>query len=363
MNQTTFNTTLHAFQNLTSTIIENPPETTTLLARMSTLALGAVGAIAGTLALGCVYQFIATKIDEKRFPAPGTMIDIGGYRLHLHSSGEDGPSVILDAGMGSYSMDWALVQPEVAKFAHVYSFDRAGCGWSDERPNAATTSTSQTIVEELHTLLSKAGVPGPYILVGHSFGGMNARLFASKYPNEVAGIVLVDAGHEDIHVYMPPNPIEKAMESALSRNLILLASYVGLGRLFCNLPSAKKSLQNFPEEVQKVYLVKRVTAKAIKALLAEATDFKESCQQLKQNGGLLGDKPLIVITAAKNLTTESGLSQEFIDKSAKAWKILQQDLVTKSSNGKQIFAENSGHMIPYEQPQIIVDAIREIYRT
>ena len=158
------------------------------------IGFGFVCLVIALLLIGTIYQFISSKIDENAYPPPGKLVDIGGYRLHINCTGEGGPAVILDSGLGGNSLEWTLVQPKLAKFTRVCSYDRAGQGWSDESP---LIRTSQNIVDELHTLLHKAEVPEPYILVGHSSGGINMRLYASYYPNEVAGVVLVDSAHED----------------------------------------------------------------------------------------------------------------------------------------------------------------------
>jgi pimeloyl-ACP methyl ester carboxylesterase len=143
------------------------------------------------LALGALYQAIGTRRDLKRFPPPGRLIDIGGHRLHLLESGpqNNGPTVLLEAGLMSTILSWSNLQRELSKSHHVVSIDRAGLGWSDLGP---MPRTSDRIVNELHLLLQRAGVPPPYILVGHSFGGLTMPLFASRFPNEVAGMVLVD---------------------------------------------------------------------------------------------------------------------------------------------------------------------------
>src|SRR5689334_17904770 len=131
------------------------------------------------------------------FPAPGRLIDLGGWRLHLNCSGQANPSVgavILEAGAGDFSVDWSLVQPLVVPFARVCSYDRAGAGWSDLGPRPRTMRQQ---VWELHALLQKGGEKPPFVIVGHSYGGWLARLFTETYPADVSGVVLVESGAED----------------------------------------------------------------------------------------------------------------------------------------------------------------------
>jgi pimeloyl-ACP methyl ester carboxylesterase len=141
---------------------------------------------------GLVFQKISSAIDARRFPPPGQMVDVGGHRLHICRTGKGSPTVVMDSGFPGTSLSWTFVQPEVAKFTSACSYDRAGLGWSDAGP---MPRTSQQIVEELHALLLNARADGPYVLVGHSFGTFTVRLYASNYPAEVAGMVLVDPVH------------------------------------------------------------------------------------------------------------------------------------------------------------------------
>lgn len=147
-------------------------------------ALGGLVLLAGGAAF-C--QGVAAARDRKKYPAPGRLVDVGGYRLHINCTGvKDGraPAVILEAAAASWSAFWCLVQPEIARITRVCSYDRAGLGWSDPGPSPRT---SQQIADELHRLLTSAAIEPPYILVGHSLGGYHTRLFASRFSEEVAG--------------------------------------------------------------------------------------------------------------------------------------------------------------------------------
>lgn len=297
------------------------------------------------LAGGSVYQLISTKMDDAKFPPPGKMIDVGGYRLHIYCMGEGGPTVILDAGGGNSSFDWDQVQPGIAKCTRVCSFDRAGSGWSDESPNPRT---SKYMVEELHALLKNANTPPPYILVGHSFGGVNARLYASTYPDEVAGVVLVDSSHEDQLQKIPQQPDPLWLK--ILRTFPRFVASTGVIRLLNHIYQAPNDPNN-PYDNQALKLAKRSTTKYIVSTMQEYRQFAESLRELKASGGMLGNKPLIVISARDR------------DESNTAWQSLQKDLVTKSTRGRQIIAENSDHDIPREQPQIIIEAVCEMVKS
>ena len=152
------------------------------------------------LLIGTGYQHWAQRRDLRTHPAPGQLVDVAGHRLHLWCIGEGAPVVVLETGAGGSSLQWNRVQPEVARATRVCAYDRAGLGWSDLGP---TPRTAARIVDELHILLETAGVPGPYVLTGHSGGGLYARLYVSTYPTDVAGMVLVEASHEDQRRRMP----------------------------------------------------------------------------------------------------------------------------------------------------------------
>src|SRR5688500_9896367 len=156
--------------------------------------VGLCSLIVVTAVTGAAYQWLATRRDLAKTPPPGQLVDIGGYRLHLWCTGKGSPAVVLASGAGAFSVDWGLVQPEVARFARVCSYDRAGSAWSDPGPIPRTMKQE---VYELRALLRKARVKAPYVLVGHSYGGLLARLYARQYRREVVGLVLVDSTDSD----------------------------------------------------------------------------------------------------------------------------------------------------------------------
>jgi pimeloyl-ACP methyl ester carboxylesterase len=141
------------------------------------------------VASGVIYQIIGIRRDRKTHPPPGRFVDLGTHRLHLYETGNGSPTVILEAGLMSTVLSWTELQRELCKSLRVVSYDRAGLGWSELGP---MPRTADRIVEELHLALGRAGIPPPYLLVGHSFGGLTMPLFAARFPGEVAGMVLVD---------------------------------------------------------------------------------------------------------------------------------------------------------------------------
>lgn len=300
--------------------------------------------------IGALYQKGSTLRDQYRFRPLGQLIDIGGYKLHVHSTGEGNPTVVLDAGMGGTSLGWASVQPEIAKFTRVCSFDRAGYGWSEE---AASKRTSLHIAEELHTLLHKANIPGPYILVGHSFGGCNALLFANLYTEETAGVVLVDSVHEDMSERLPSPANQGILKKILAApKFQWFQSVVGCKRIRGASPEIKTMMNPLPESAGLQYQAHMNKTSYTNTVLKELECIHESLSQLKKANIQLYDKPLTVITAGKFSSSDE----------RRIWNDLQKDLLLKSNQSKRVIAENSDHMINHHQPQIIVDAVREMIK-
>lgn len=291
-------------------------------------------------------------------PPIGKLVAVNGHRLHIHSIGEGSPTVVFEAGGASWSLDWHRIQMDVERFTATCSYDRAGFGWSDRGPKPRT---SEQIVQELHTALHNAGVKKPYVLVGASFGGHTVRLFAKYHPDEVAGIVLLDARHEAINSRMPPAWRQQETIGKGMYQFLLLASRLGMLNLLGALLGEKAApsiVKQLPPEIRPVYLAVGFQPKYFESNLDELTAGVESDKQLSAAGSL-GAIPLTVIRhGIPDLFTR--MPAEQARQAEQIWQELQIDLSRLSSDSRLLVAERSGHAIQIEQPDIVVEAIRQI---
>lgn len=242
--------------------------------------------------VGAIYQAIATKLGERKYPPSGRLVDIGGYRLHIHCSGTKGtqgdPAVVMDAGIVECSLGWSLVQPKIAEFARVCTYDRAGLGWSDQ---TLTARTSQQIVNELHALLASAEIEPPYVMVGHSFGGLSVRLYASQFPEEVSGMVLVDSAHEDYSI---------GHLIRLCIRLGMFTAFLGIPRLFAGFIVSANPIFAGDSKYPPTYEHIATSTKYLNTVGREYSKVGESWSQARSSQKSLGDRPLVVLLAASD---------------------------------------------------------------
>ena len=304
--------------------------------------------ILASLAAGMTYEWFASNADRRRNPRIGTLFPVNGTKLNLYCSGTGSPVVILESGLGIPGYGWYRVQPEIAKFTRTCWYDRAGYGWSDPY---GTPRDSKTIATELHSLLQAANVPPPYLMVGHSFGGMNVRVFNGLYPNEVSGMVLVDSSQEDQVSRMPPAMRAQQERSLFWFRLMPAALKIGLVRVlrsFHDIPFVPPSVTG-PARATLDYLM--FQPKFFSAIRAEMQVFDSLSAVETRASGKLGSKPLTVLTAGKRDE----------DEFSKAWvEELQPALARLSTRGKRVMVKDSTHMIPFERPGAVVDAVREM---
>ena len=291
------------------------------------------------LVLGFVLQTVAAQRDRPRFPPPGRLVDIGGRRLHLNIMGEgmDGPTVILEAGMVSFSSNWAWVQPEVAKVARVVAVDRAGLGWSDPGPKPRDAGQS---ARELHTALEKLGFSGPYVLAGHSYGGLAIRAFAVLYPDEVAGMVLVDGSHPDqwIRMGVPSRMI------GISNKVSALLARFGAGRVF---KGEYKLLANgLPHPQYEELLALASAPRALSSAGDSLVVWDSVSRPLVNDAGTLSELPLIVLSVTEQPRMGAKLTE------------LQAELPQLSMDSQHITVQGAYHegLIAQEKYACVVTA-------
>jgi pimeloyl-ACP methyl ester carboxylesterase len=275
---------------------------------------------------GILYQALGERQDRVEFPPPGQLVDVGGHRLHIHCQGEGEPVVILLNLSGGLTPYWAWVQPELARQTRVCAYDRAGFGWSDPYARPSGEYAAGT-VQDLHSLLANAGLSGPYVLVGHSLGGIFARMYADEYPQEVAGIVLLDASHPD---QLERSPEMASMNEAFLRQSAVfpLLARVGLFRLYFD-AGGEIDFQGLPPRQHDEIAAFWSTPRYFNMQRAENVAAPGIFQQAQRLGSL-GDLPLAVFTAS-----ETGPFP--------LWPELQAEMAGLSSNSLHRTIEGATH--------------------
>src|SRR5688572_13760274 len=246
------------------------------------ILVGLCGLIVVTAITGATYQWLATRRELAATPPPGRLVDIGRYRLHLWCTGNGTPAVILDTGLGGSTPGWGFVQPDVARFTRVCSYDRAGMGYSDPGPSPRT---ARRIASELAELLARSGIEGPVVLVGASIAGFNVRVFASDHPERTAGLVLVDASHEDQAHEVPP-----------MARFVPLLSTIGVLRLFG--VSFGQRVESLPPSVRQSARATSFRSAGYQAAADEIIHIRESASEVRSSRRRL-TIPVLVVTGGR----------------------------------------------------------------
>ncbi len=295
----------------------------------------------------------------------GRLIDIGGYKLHIDIKGKSSPAVIMIAGSNAFSFDWSLVMPEIAKVTQVCTYDRPALAWSDAGPMPRTFDQD---IYELHTLLQKAGVKPPYILVGHSLGGIIARLFEKKYPDEVKGLVLVDATSEDATLFIN-GKIQRLRTLSQNRaipplktkpdTMTKVPSIKELEEMWKMMgePKTEPPFDKLPAKFQE----QRIWAiRQPKILIADDGNYwaDEFAAMYADSLYSLGNKPVYVLSSGRDAFSKNA------DSAMKAiWleKLEQKEkMANLSSNSKHLITTRSGHEIHLDEPELVIDAIKQV---
>lgn len=334
--------------NATASPISVPAQTTAgrragaLLKRIGLIVL--TGLIVLAVA-GFVYQTAATALDRRAYPAPGQMVDVGGRQMHLYCTGanlDSRPTVILEQGGGGNTLAWFMVQPELAQTTRVCSYDRAGQGWSEPGP---LPRDGAHISSDLHALLAAAGIPGPYVLAGHSYGGIFIRSFASQYPEEVAGLVLLDSAHHDQWTRTPEGQAEYANQSRLYGGGRFLARF-GLLRLGPNPFAATPD--TWPADLRAAWRALASTNQFWDTTAAESAAILDTMAQLRAAPPLPTGLPLAVVTAGTNTHADG------------QWRQYQAELAALSTNSIHVILEGAGHADLWADPRYVPASVEAI---
>ena len=310
------------------------------------------------------------------YAQPGKLVSVNGFRLNLYCMGSGSPTVVFDSGWGDWAPAWSKVQPEVAKWTRACSYDRAGTGFSEPGP---MPRTSVRIAKELHAALHNAGIAGPYILVGSAFGGDNVRTFADLYMDEVAGMVLDDADPNDLEPKAMQEESHRGHAGIPSdlrdcRNLIaghkpLPAQPSGPSQppktcaqqfFFRGLPEAEWS----PELNAKVLEIAQTNVAMYDAYASEMEQTAADETYLQRHHRSFGSRPIRVLTSGNHgvghLEKKPADTPKHVEYE-KETTLAQARWLGLSSNAKQIFARNSSEYIQFDEPETVINAIREVY--
>jgi pimeloyl-ACP methyl ester carboxylesterase len=291
------------------------------------------------LTAGYIYEKVAEWKDKKVHPAPGRIVAVGDHKLHLLYKASVGPTIVIEQGAGEPSRLWWPVQDKIAEFASVCTYDRAGYGWSE--PVAAGRTIAER-AEELHTLLTNAGIPGPYVLVAHSYGGFIVRCFARNHPDQTAGLVLVDTPEEA--AFFRREVLNFYSRLRFMNEAVELVARFGVLRLLSQL---------FPLDHVGFSFVRPTEYSAAGDDLA-SLQLVEPPMGNFAGVGSLGDLPLAVITHGQPFPAPFFILE-------KGWSEGQARLAGLSTNSLLIQANNSNHMIQIDEPGLVVDAVRRVH--
>ncbi len=324
--------------------------------------------IAGCIAAGFVYEAIGAARDRRRFPAPGRLFNVGGSHLHINIQGTGSPVVVLEAGVAGSSLGWALVQPELARFTCTAAYDRAGLGWSAP---CHAPRTPEQMVSELNELLLQANLPPPYVLVGHSFGGLLIRAYASAKPDQIAGLVFVDPVSLSGWAECSPENLRRLrLGVKLSRRGAMLARIGVVRGALAVLSSGKKTfpkliaratarqaaqtlsrlvgeVQKLPPEVRPMIRSHWSRSKCMTAMAAYLEALPASAAAVARRT-IPPHIPFIILSAGNATPREVEERDE---------------LVRQSQRGRHLRVDGAGHWVQLERPDVVLQAVRELVRS
>lgn len=300
--------------------------------------------------IGFTYQLVSTKVDENRYKMRGKMVDVGGYRLFTNITGEGKATVIFESDMGKPVQQWNKVKETLARQGRIFTYDRAGFGWSGKGKGDTDIAKE---VRELRVLLKKSAVKAPFILVGHGYGGMVMEKFAEQYPEEVAGLVLINSWTDEL---VKSTEFRKKLDKELLKAQFLkYSSYLGITRIGYNFDILKGDsniLKGLTEEAAGLYKAHQSTTKYNGAFVEELKGIHDYSEKMNLDG-FMGDKPVYVISSLENsLSSKEGAE----------WLKYQKELLKLSSKSELVNIKDCGPYIHIDKPEEIINIISTIIK-
>lgn len=313
------------------------------------IGLGIGALLVVVLLVGLTYEQWS-RISAARTYAPlGELIDVDGRQAHLFCTGEGSPTVILEAGLDPFGAQvWAAVQPDIAHTTRICSYDRAGIMWSEP---GAERRDAHRVADELHALLEASAESPPFVMVGHSLGGLFLRVYDSRYPDEVSGFVFVDSSHPDQMERFPEEVVEIMNDLMPPPLLVKAMARFGVVRLMA-------SAEILPEERQAA--AKALGPQSTVGLVGEMVALEITASQARATGAL-GSRPVVVLSAGiqdppAGIELGEAAQRELVS----VWGELQDEIAALSTNSERRIVENSAHYIQLEAPQAIIAAVRDV---
>jgi pimeloyl-ACP methyl ester carboxylesterase len=308
---------------------------------------GLAGLVVLLAIVGAIFQSVESSNDLRTHSPPGVLEEVNGHKMHLFCVGEGSPTVILESGLNDSWLSWYKVQPAVAKFTRVCSYDRASVGWSDAQPEPPD---SRNIALHLHSLLNNAKVKPPYVLVGHSIGGIHTRVYQHVYPSDVVGMILVDSSHPDQMKRFPSQLTKWIALQRMEFKLMKFAMPFGIPR-FVGLCG------DGPAEIRDALRTVECQMRWAKTQEAESNAFDSSAAEGRMADSL-GSMPLIVLSRDPDKSGLPDLIGADVTKQTDiSWGQMQEELSHLSTGGSRVVAKGATHYVQLDRPDLVIDAV------
>ncbi len=319
------------------------------------IGLGLLALLAILVVVGTIWEQVAQRAATRRFPPPGQLVDIGGRRIHLDCRGSGSPTVVLIHGLDTGgALSWSAVHDSIARTTRTCAYSRAGIMWSDPTPSF----TPKGIVADLHAALAAASEQAPLVLVGHSLGGPINLLYTKDHPDQVAGLVMVDASHPEQFARFKTLGITTESAALKALEVAAALSWTGIGRLLTS------QIGGMPNQASDVVLAQRAWGpRSIRGAIAEMGALHEIFAEAGSARDL-GSRPLVVLTAMKPMSAAELKTAGFTEEQARGqkamWLEMHQEEARWSTAGRQIVVPDASHYIQFDRPDLVIAAVTEV---